>query len=869
MVAKRHMERAVIQIKGEILGSSKAHADLADLLRKQEQQLADFLNKREATRKSQGIEKLWKTKREQIDVVNKAKNKYETDALDITGMHARAALSQGRELDKVTMKMDKIQQTVLVNERDYRNYVTVLQETTKWAGSHYKKDPCAPTDPLPCRQWNQQWRAYCDLCQDQEEERLDFMKSRLWDWSNALSTVAVTEDESAERSRTALEQCDPATDLKIFVQGAGTGNEIPDPPIFIDYKVHQVPPKPSYKAARFPRSSTRTPGMQYSPSAVDEITRAFKTPPPPQQPGLPQQSIPVRQQTQQQERGRTDSQGQQPRSSSNGPAQPSPIPGPIATTAPHPSGRPAFLPESSSPTKSLTGMAHLESALSPRSPSSSEPTQQNRPPYESSNSGSSMFAVSANATSRNMSDRPTPTSASSISVPGQISAGAFQRRRSPSDAGSRSPSYQDPPSQSSAPAQYAPSSPPKPTQPAASAPAAPPPDEDDDDPILRALNQLNTTSQQQQPNRNSRSFAGPMAGSVPLPGMASQGPPPHHAPRGSSQRGSQNYGRPVSPAPTASMMQPPRPTDIPAVVNQYGQAFPGERAGSRPPSRQGSTASSHASQRAPAPANYGRSPSPQPQNNSQPLVGVGARGRSPSPQPFNATNSNHRVSQQWSQQGPPPQSQPPSQQQNFYQGPPPAQPSLAPVRPVSPLAFSGASPAGQNAHQRQYSQGRAPSPSQHSQVRAPSPSHSQAGSQHFAQHGQPQHGGYHPQQPSQGYAAQQQYPAAPRAPSPFQQPSLQQQYPQANGHGYQASAQGGYGAPQAQPQVARAPSPAPSVGAAPPPTGQYDHDGKPILFYVNAIYDYQAAGPDEFSFGSGDVIAVTATDVSPKSPFSV
>lgn len=33
------------------------------------------------------------------------------------------------------------------------------------------------------------------LCQDQEEERLDFIKARLWDWTNAVSTVAMAEDE--------------------------------------------------------------------------------------------------------------------------------------------------------------------------------------------------------------------------------------------------------------------------------------------------------------------------------------------------------------------------------------------------------------------------------------------------------------------------------------------------------------------------------------------------------------------------------------------------------------------------------------------------------------------------------------------------
>mgnify|MGYP001605848189 FL=1 len=34
-----------------------------------------------------------------------------------------------------------------------------------------------------------------------------------------------------------------------------------------------------------------------------------------------------------------------------------------------------------------------------------------------------------------------------------------------------------------------------------------------------------------------------------------------------------------------------------------------------------------------------------------------------------------------------------------------------------------------------------------------------------------------------------------------------------------------------------------------------------MLGAVNAIYDYAAAGPEEFSFSQGDVIAVVETDV--------
>jgi len=43
------------------------------------------------------------------------------------------------------------------------------------------------------------------------------------------------------------------------------------------------------------------------------------------------------------------------------------------------------------------------------------------------------------------------------------------------------------------------------------------------------------------------------------------------------------------------------------------------------------------------------------------------------------------------------------------------------------------------------------------------------------------------------------------------------------------------------------------------PTGQHTDDGLPVLFYVKALYDYQATIDEEFDFQAGDVIAVTST----------
>ncbi|KAG7091313.1 hypothetical protein E1B28_010358 [Marasmius oreades] len=59
------------------------------------------------------------------------------------------------------------------------------------------------------------------------------------------------------------------------------------------------------------------------------------------------------------------------------------------------------------------------------------------------------------------------------------------------------------------------------------------------------------------------------------------------------------------------------------------------------------------------------------------------------------------------------------------------------------------------------------------------------------------------------------------------------------------------------------PNQAPHPGTAgpphPPPEQQPEDPGRPILFYVEALYDYTATIDEEFSFQAGDIIAVTAT----------
>jgi hypothetical protein len=122
-----------------------------------------------------GIEKQFKERQTQESYVNKARQKYESDCLRINSYTAQSTLVQGKELEKLHLKLERAQQTVQANERDYANFAKVYADTTQ--------------------KWEQDWKAFCDNCQDLEEERMEFMKDNLWAYANAVSTVCVSDDE--------------------------------------------------------------------------------------------------------------------------------------------------------------------------------------------------------------------------------------------------------------------------------------------------------------------------------------------------------------------------------------------------------------------------------------------------------------------------------------------------------------------------------------------------------------------------------------------------------------------------------------------------------------------------------------------------
>jgi hypothetical protein len=205
-------------VRSEVESMGKAHQLITAQMRSElEEPLAAFTGGIKERRKivQNGVEKLLKTKNQQTFAVNKTRDRFEQDCLKIKGYLAQGHMVMGQEERKNKAKLEKTQVQMSSNSGEYESAVKILEETTG--------------------RWNREWKAACDKFQDLEEERLDFFKSSLWSFANIASTVCVSDDQSCEKMRLSLEDCEVEKDITTFIQEYGTGQEIPDPPKYINF----------------------------------------------------------------------------------------------------------------------------------------------------------------------------------------------------------------------------------------------------------------------------------------------------------------------------------------------------------------------------------------------------------------------------------------------------------------------------------------------------------------------------------------------------------------------------------------------------------------------------------------------------------
>ncbi|KAF2872100.1 hypothetical protein BDV95DRAFT_492981 [Massariosphaeria phaeospora] len=205
-------------IRGEVESMAKAHQSIASQMKTElEEPLTAFAGGMKERRKivQGGIEKLLKIKMQQTSTVNKARDRYEQDCLKIKGFLAQAHMVMGQEERKNKAKLEKTQIQLSSTANEYEVAVKVLEETTG--------------------RWNRDWKVACDKFQDLEEERIDFTKCSLWNFANIASTVCISDDAACEKVRLSLEDCDVEKDITAFIKDNGTGQEIPDPPKYINF----------------------------------------------------------------------------------------------------------------------------------------------------------------------------------------------------------------------------------------------------------------------------------------------------------------------------------------------------------------------------------------------------------------------------------------------------------------------------------------------------------------------------------------------------------------------------------------------------------------------------------------------------------
>ena len=176
--ACRELRASLDTLKQETEKQAQAHQLVAQAIKTDLEGLTTtFIQKQQHHKRGiqAQIEKEFKNKQTQEGYVARAREKYESDCMRINSYTAQSTLIQGRDLEKVHLKLERAQQTVQANQRDYANFARALQDTLQ--------------------KWEQSWKTFCDSCQDLEEERIEFMKDNMWAYANAVSTVCVSDDE--------------------------------------------------------------------------------------------------------------------------------------------------------------------------------------------------------------------------------------------------------------------------------------------------------------------------------------------------------------------------------------------------------------------------------------------------------------------------------------------------------------------------------------------------------------------------------------------------------------------------------------------------------------------------------------------------
>ncbi|KAJ3007248.1 UNVERIFIED_CONTAM: hypothetical protein HDU68_003619, partial [Siphonaria sp. JEL0065] len=205
-------------VKAELETSARAHLDIANEIRIQlEKPVTDFLAGQSVVRKNHhaNIERRLKNKSIMTINAQKAKTRYVSKCQEVNQLSVPQPNLQPKEAEKHQQRLEKAQQQAHQNDLEYVSSIERLQT----AHTH----------------WEEDYRVACTEFQKLEEDRIDYLRGRLWAYANIISTLCVADDESCERIRSSLEKCVVTKDIEKFVDANSTGLIIPAPLQYVNF----------------------------------------------------------------------------------------------------------------------------------------------------------------------------------------------------------------------------------------------------------------------------------------------------------------------------------------------------------------------------------------------------------------------------------------------------------------------------------------------------------------------------------------------------------------------------------------------------------------------------------------------------------
>ncbi|GMM33070.1 hypothetical protein DASC09_003950 [Saccharomycopsis crataegensis] len=153
-----------------------------------------------------------KSKSHLFQQMEKAKNSYSNDCIKLYNLYSK---NQGENSSAFRSQVAQLESQLTSSRRIY-------EESTK----EYKKISDS---------WVTQWQGATNDLQELEIERMNYLKTNIWNLLNVTATTCVQDDKCCENVRMCLEKCDSYNDIKGFVETFKTGSEIYEAPEFVDF----------------------------------------------------------------------------------------------------------------------------------------------------------------------------------------------------------------------------------------------------------------------------------------------------------------------------------------------------------------------------------------------------------------------------------------------------------------------------------------------------------------------------------------------------------------------------------------------------------------------------------------------------------